>query len=226
MEENCASGIIAIPPVPVFPVIQALEFPGLFFAPNTGIVNTDASIRERRKKMAEKKTFGGMPGMVSGIVLGLMLILQGCGGREAAGENGPERADLSLFLRVLQEHPNGVLANRNGKKLRTQIITFQFAEGNKAYFCTNSEKPLYKQLRDNPSVSYCTFPADFEPVLSINGRVVFSEDPALKLRAFEGNPYVKKNFQRPDNPVFCLFYIEAEEIETYGSEGPRVYAVK
>jgi uncharacterized pyridoxamine 5'-phosphate oxidase family protein len=181
---------------------------------------------EKEKKMAEKKTFWRMAGMVFGIILVFMPAFPGCGGRKTTGESGPETTSLSLFVPILQEHPNGVLANRKGKKLRTQIITFQFAEGNKAYFCTNREKPFYKQLRDNPYVSYCTFPKDFEPVLSINGKVVFTEDRALKLRALEGNPYVKKNFQNPDNPVFKLFYIEVEEIETYGSEGPHVYGVK
>ncbi|MDR2019174.1 MAG: pyridoxamine 5-phosphate oxidase, partial [Treponema sp.] len=79
-----------------------------------------------------------------------------------------------------------------------------------AYFCTNSEKPLYRQLTDKPYVSYCTFPGDFEPVLSINGKVVFVEDPALKSRALEGNPHVKTIFKTPDNPVFKIFYIDVK----------------
>jgi uncharacterized pyridoxamine 5'-phosphate oxidase family protein len=95
------------------------------------------------------------------------------------------------------------------------------------YFCTGSEKPLYEQLLSFPYVSYCTYPEDFEPVLSLNGKVVFSDDAALKSRAFNGTGYasgfVRNHYKSLDNPNLKLFYIDVEEVETYDSDGAKMY---
>ena len=137
-----------------------------------------------------------------------------------------ETRDLSDFNQILEEYRNGILANRDGEKLRTQIMTFSFAEGNRAYFCTTSDKPLYAQLVAVPYVSYCTFPEDWEPVLSLNGKVVFIEDRGLKERALESNYYAKLNFKTIDNPLLRVFCIDVEEIETYGTEGVNIYKAR
>jgi uncharacterized pyridoxamine 5'-phosphate oxidase family protein len=155
------------------------------------------------------------------------LLATGCVSKpEVSVEKNLETRNLSDFVDILEGYRNGVLANRNGENLRTQIITFSFVEGNRAYFCTTNNKPMYRQLLAFPYVSYCTFPADFEPVLSLNGKVVFVEDRALKERALESNYYAKRNFRDVDNPLLEVFYIDVEEIETYGTEGPNVYAAK
>jgi uncharacterized pyridoxamine 5'-phosphate oxidase family protein len=137
-----------------------------------------------------------------------------------------ETRNLSDFVHILEGYRNGVLANRNGEKMRTQIITFSFAEGNRAYFCTTNDKPMYTQLVAFPYVSYCTFPEDFEPVLSLNGKVVFVTDRTVKERALESNYYAKNNFKDVDNPLLEVFYIDVEEIETFDIGGANVYAAK
>ena len=124
----------------------------------------------------------------------------------------------------MEKYRNGVLANRNGEMLRTQIITFSFAQGNRAYFCTTNDKPLYAQLAVFPYVSYCTYPENWEPVLSLNGKVVFVTDRAIRERALDSNYYAKRNFKSIDNPLLEVFYIDVEIIETYGTEGPNIYA--
>ena len=137
-----------------------------------------------------------------------------------------ETKSLSEFVPILEKYRNGVLANCNGRNLRTQIITFSFAEGNRVYFCTTSDKPMYTQLVAFPYVSYCTFPEDFEPVLSLNGKVVFVEDNALKERALESNYYAKNNFKSVDNPLLKVFCIEVKEIETFSYEGAKIYSAQ
>ena len=131
------------------------------------------------------------------------------------------------FADLLEAYPNGVLANRNGEHLRTQIMSFQFVEGNKVFFCTGSEKPLYEQLLQYPYVSYCIFPEDFEPVLSLNGKVVFTDDSALLDRVFAGTNYasefIRRHYRTADNPNLRLFYIDVIEIETYEYSGPKVF---
>ncbi|MDR0539491.1 MAG: hypothetical protein LBG74_03155, partial [Spirochaetaceae bacterium] len=64
--------------------------------------------------------------------------LTGCGGKPAPAGRPAENSARSLlefkdvgdFNSILKDYPNGVLANVNGDGLRTQIITFQFLDGN------------------------------------------------------------------------------------------------
>jgi uncharacterized pyridoxamine 5'-phosphate oxidase family protein len=130
------------------------------------------------------------------------------------------------YVSVLTENPNGVLATKNGEKLDTRVFQFLFADGNKIYFCTSSEKPVYAQLKADPNVSFCTFPANYSPVVSVNGKAVFVEDISLKTRALDENPGIKGIYNTPENPVFKLFYIDTKEVQTFSStEGPKNYTL-
>jgi uncharacterized pyridoxamine 5'-phosphate oxidase family protein len=130
------------------------------------------------------------------------------------------------FASILKTNPNGVLATYDGQGIRTRVFQYLFADGNKVYFCTSNEKPVYNQLTAHPNVSFCTYPADFNPVLSINGKVVFVDDIALKTRALDENPLIKGIYNTPDNPVFKIFYIAVEQVETFSfAEGPKSYRV-
>jgi uncharacterized pyridoxamine 5'-phosphate oxidase family protein len=128
------------------------------------------------------------------------------------------------YAKLLKETPNGVLATQDGQSIKTRVFQYLFADGKKVYFCTNSEKPVYQQLTSNPNVSFCTYKADFNPVLSINGKAVFVEDMALKTRALDENPPIKGIYKTPDNPIFKIFYIDVEEVETFNfAEGSKSY---
>jgi len=130
------------------------------------------------------------------------------------------------FLEILKTNPCGVLATQNSNKVKTRVFQFLFADKNKVYFCTSSDKAVYAQLQANPNVSFCAFPQNFSPVLSINGKVVFVEDLALKARALDENPLIKGIYNTPDNPIFKLFYIDTEEVETFSfAEGARTYTL-
>jgi uncharacterized pyridoxamine 5'-phosphate oxidase family protein len=128
------------------------------------------------------------------------------------------------YSEILRANPVGVLATQDGDKVKTRVFQFLFADGKKVYFCTSSEKAVYEQLKANPSVSFCTFSKDFAPVLSVDGKIVFTEDLTLKGRALDENPLIKGIYNTPDNPIFKLFYIDAEEIETFSfAEGAKTY---
>lgn len=130
------------------------------------------------------------------------------------------------FVSILKENPNGVLATKNGEKLATRVFQYLFADGSKIYFCTGSNKPVYSQLKDNPTTSFCTFTPNYSPVVSVSGKAVFVEDTALKTRALDENPGIKNIYQSPENPIFKLFYIDAEEVETFSAqEGPHSFKV-
>lgn len=128
------------------------------------------------------------------------------------------------FASILHENPNGVLATKNGDKIATRIFQYLFSDGSKIYFCTNSKKPVYSQLVNDSNVSFCTYATDYNPVLSINGKVFFEESVDLKKRALSENPGIMKIYKDPQNPIFKLFYINIETIDTFSfSEGPKTY---
>ena len=128
------------------------------------------------------------------------------------------------FAEILNANPIGVFATQDGNKIRTRVFQYLFADGKKAYFSTSSEKLVYAQIQANPNVSFCTYPQNFDPVLSINGKAVFVEDNALKVRAFDVNSKLKGMYKSVDNPVFRIFYIEVEEVTTFSfAEGPKSY---
>ena len=162
-------------------------------------------------------------------IVSLMCVfsMAGCASTQKAGQVYDGIKGVNDFIGVLENNPNGVFANRSGGHLRTQIITYQFIIENRVYFCTGSEKPFYGQILKFPYVSFCTFPNDFEPVLSLNGKVVFSDDITLKERVINGSSYgsqfIKRHYQTADNPNLKLYYIDVEEIEVYDKNGAKIY---
>jgi uncharacterized pyridoxamine 5'-phosphate oxidase family protein len=130
------------------------------------------------------------------------------------------------YVSVLKANPVGVLATQNGEGVGTRVFQFLFADGNKAYFCTSNQKPVYDQITAKPNVSFCSYPADFNPVVSVNGMAVFVDDIGLKTRALDENPPIKGIYNTPGNPEFELFYIDVKKIETFSfAEGPKTYTV-
>lgn len=130
------------------------------------------------------------------------------------------------YAAILKSNPNGVLATQDNRNIKTRVFQYLFSDGDKVYFCTSNEKPVYGQLQAHPEVSFCTYPANFSPVLSVNGKAVFVDDQALKARALDENPGIKGIYHTPDNPVFELFYIDVEEVETFSfADGPKTYTL-
>ena len=128
------------------------------------------------------------------------------------------------YAAILKDNPNGVLATLDGSMVKTRVFQYLFCDENRVYFCTSNQKPVYNQIKENPNVSFCTYPANFAPVLSVNGIAVFVSDISLKTRALEENPPIKGIYNTPDNPDFELFYIDVKEVETFSfEEGPKVY---
>ena len=129
------------------------------------------------------------------------------------------------YAKILASYPNGVFATQDGSKVKTRVFQYLFAQENKVYFCTSSEKPVYAQLQANPYASFCTYSPDYAPVLSVNGKAIFVDDAALKARALDENPGIKEIYGSAENPVFQLFYIDADEIETFDfAQGPKTYS--
>jgi uncharacterized pyridoxamine 5'-phosphate oxidase family protein len=127
---------------------------------------------------------------------------------------------------ILKENPNGVMATQDGSSVKTRVFQFLFSDKNKVYFCTANDKPVFEQLQSNPHVSFCTYPENYSPVVSINGTVTFVDDISLKTRALDENPGIKAIYETATNPIFELFYITVEEVQTFSfDDGAQTFTL-
>ena len=131
------------------------------------------------------------------------------------------------YNEILKKNLYGVMATVDEGKPKTRVFQYLFSDENKVYFGTTDYKPVYKQMQANPYVSFCTYSEDFAPVLSVNGKAVFSENIELKTRAMDEYPAIKELYKSPDNPIFKIFYIDVNEVETFDfSEGAKKFQIK
>jgi uncharacterized pyridoxamine 5'-phosphate oxidase family protein len=131
------------------------------------------------------------------------------------------------YVSILEKNPNGVLATQDGKRVKTRVFQFIFADGNKVYFCTSNNKPVFAQLKDNSHVSFCTFPPDYKPVLVIEGKAVFDENKSIKELVLEKSDCIKEIYKSSLNPIFKVFHIDVDRVETFSmTDGLRSYKVK
>ena len=82
-------------------------------------------------------------------------------------------------------------------KLSTLVVSSSLSDGKKVYFCTENNKAVYKQIKENPNVSFCVHKPDFSYVLSISGKVTFTNDINLKEKALNEYPALKEIFKIP-----------------------------
>lgn len=127
-------------------------------------------------------------------------------------QGGFKMIDFSSFLK---ENLNGIFTTVEDGKPKSRAFQFLFSDGKKVYFCTENNKAVYKQIKENPNVSFCTHKTDFSYVLSISGKATFVNDINLKTRALNEYPMLKEIFKTSDNPVFELFYVDVEEVDTF-----------
>ena len=114
---------------------------------------------------------------------------------------------MDEVIRRLKEGPYGSLASVDNGRPRVRPFGFMYEEEGKLYFCTNSNKEVYKQLQAAPYVEYSVTSRDMITV-RISGEVKFCEDRSKKERALNASELVKRIYQSADNPIFKVFYIE------------------
>lgn len=130
------------------------------------------------------------------------------------------------YMAILKDYPAGVFATQDGEKVKTRVFQYFHIDGNKVYFATSNQKPVFEQMQKNSNVSFCVYAENFNPVLSVNGKAVFVNDLSLKKLAFEMAPSMIDIYQSPENPIFEVFYIDVEEIETFSfKEGPAKFKI-
>lgn len=113
---------------------------------------------------------------------------------------------------ILADGTIGYFATINGEQLEVRGWQYQFAEGNKFFFCTANTKNVYKEMTANPKVAFAG--VSNEHNVRISGKAIFVTDAAAKDGYFgklsEG---VQQMYNSGANPILEIFYIESGEIK-------------
>jgi uncharacterized pyridoxamine 5'-phosphate oxidase family protein len=90
---------------------------------------------------------------------------------------------------------------------RVRPFAFMFAENGRFYFCTASDKEIYRQLTECPFIEFTITSPDMH-WLRISGEIKFDEDINCKEKCFANYPMLKDIYQSPANPLLKVFYLE------------------
>ena len=98
------------------------------------------------------------------------------------------------------------LATDEGGQPRVRPLGFAMEYGGKLTLCTNNQKPMYKQMKDNPRVEIAAFDGQGN-TLRICGKAVFATTPESQEKALEFMPDLRKMYAVGDGK-FEVFYID------------------
>ncbi|HOJ71676.1 MAG TPA: pyridoxamine 5'-phosphate oxidase family protein [Syntrophorhabdaceae bacterium] len=94
-------------------------------------------------------------------------------------------------------------------KPRVRPFGFVMKRDNRLYLCTNKNKEVYKNLKDNPVTELSAVGKDGMTWLRVRGTVEFDESKEAKAQVFEEAPQLLKIYPKgADDEVFVTFYFK------------------
>jgi uncharacterized pyridoxamine 5'-phosphate oxidase family protein len=98
-------------------------------------------------------------------------------------------------------------------KPKVRPVQFMVLEDNRLWFCTNSEKALYRELQVNPSIELCGSRLEKDEIqtawIRLSAEVVFEDNRRVKELIMEKSSIVHELYQNnPDHPLFKTFYLK------------------
>lgn len=133
---------------------------------------------------------------------------------------------MKEVVEFLQANPVQYLGTvgRDGKA-KARPFMFCFEQDGKLWFCTNSQKDVYKDMQANPNVEVTVSSPEYAWI-RLNGKAVFENNMAVK-EGCMNNPIVKGQYQTADNPIFEAFYLEGAKatIADFSGNPPKEYTL-
>ncbi|MDF2881092.1 MAG: hypothetical protein K0R54_1649 [Clostridiaceae bacterium] len=111
-------------------------------------------------------------------------------------------------------------------KPKVRPFQFMLEQHGKLYFCTNNQKDVFAQLEKCPYVEITTSSPKFQWI-RLNGKVVFSKDIEIKKAIIESSGLVKKLYEKAENPIFEIFYLDEVKavIADFSGNPPTEYTL-
>lgn len=131
---------------------------------------------------------------------------------------------MKEVVEFLQANPVQYLATvgRDGKA-KCRPFMFCFEKEGKLWFCTNSTKNVYKDIKANPEIEVSVSSPEYAWI-RLNGKAVFENNMEVK-EACMLNPIVKGQYNEASNPIFEVFYLENAKavISDFSGNPPKEY---
>lgn len=102
-------------------------------------------------------------------------------------------------------------------KPKVRPVQYMVMSNNKLWFCTNSEKAMYAELKKNPYIDLCASKLQKEEIttawIRFSAEVVFpiesEETQKIKEAIIKKSAIVKEIYTtNPKNPIFKVFYLK------------------
>lgn len=133
---------------------------------------------------------------------------------------------MNEVVKFLQANPVQYLGTIGlDGKAKARPFMFCFEQNGRLWFCTNSQKDVYKEMQANPWIEITVSSPEYA-WMRLNGKAVFENDKAVK-EACMGNPIVKGQYQTADNPIFEVFYLADAKatIADFSGNPAKVYSL-
>jgi pyridoxamine 5'-phosphate oxidase len=115
--------------------------------------------------------------------------------------------DKNEIIDFIRKNPLFFLATCEGDQARVRgIMMYKMDETGNIVFTTGKNKPMYKQLTENPKVELC-FYADNTQV-RITGELVEKDELSLKQEIIESRPFMKPWVDAAGYDVIGVFSLE------------------
>ena len=129
---------------------------------------------------------------------------------------------MNEILKFITDAKTFYIATVDGNKPKVRPFGFAMEHEGKLYFCTSSQKDVYKQLTSNPYFEACTM-SEKGQWIRLKGKAIFDSSLEAKAKAFKILPSLTNIYKSTDNPIFQVFYIEEGEATLYSfSDAPRI----
>ncbi len=123
---------------------------------------------------------------------------------------------MSTVFDFIKANPVFHIATADGDKPRVRPFGFMMKRNDRLYFCTNKNKEVYKQLKQNPNIEISVMGSDGGSWLRVKGAIAFDESRDAKAQAFEESPNLLRIYPKgADDDVFVTFYFTSAEARLF-----------
>lgn len=133
---------------------------------------------------------------------------------------------MNEVVQFLQANPVQYLATVGiDGKAKARPFMFSLEQDGKLWFCTNSQKNVYKDMQANPNIEITVSSPEYA-WLRLNGKAVFENNMAVKEGCMK-NPIVQGQYQTADNTIFEVFYLAGAKatIADFSGNPPKEYTL-
>ncbi|MGL4370053.1 MAG: pyridoxamine 5'-phosphate oxidase family protein [Spirochaetota bacterium] len=117
---------------------------------------------------------------------------------------------MEEVIEFLNKNPWGFLSTVDNGRPRVRPFGFMCREKGRYYFCTSTQKDVYRQMKDVPFIEFSCSTPEFS-WLRLSGGISFTDDIQIKEKIIREQDLVRSIYKTADNPVFSVFYLEHGE---------------